>query len=85
TPVSLLEAMACGVPVVVSNLESALEWVGDGESGLVVRPAEQRELEDAILRLIRDPDMRDRFARLGVERVRAGADHMKHMAQMEEL
>jgi glycosyltransferase involved in cell wall biosynthesis len=85
TPVSLLEAMACGVPVVVSNLESALEWVDDGENGLVVHPAEQAELEDAVLRLIRDPGMRARFAAVGVERVRNGADHTKHMTRMEKL
>jgi len=85
TPVSLLEAMACGAPVIISNLESAMEWVTDGENGLVVRPAEQEELEDAILRLIRDPAMRARFAAAGVEKVQQGADHAKHMARMEAL
>ncbi len=85
TPVSLLEAMACGTSVVVSNLESVLEWVNHEESGLVVRPAEQGDLEDAVLRLIRDPEMRTRFAAVGVERVRNGADHLKHMARMEQL
>jgi glycosyltransferase involved in cell wall biosynthesis len=85
TPVSLLEAMACGAPVVVSDLESALEWVTAGENGLVVQPAEQGELEDAILTLIRDPDMRRRFAETGIERVVQGADHTRHMARMERL
>ncbi len=85
TPVSLLEAMACGVPVVISNLESAMEWVTDGENGLVVRPAEQDELEEAILKLIGDPDARERFAAIGVEKVRDGADHVKHMQRMERL
>ncbi len=85
TPVSLLEAMACGVPVIISNLESAMEWVTDGENGLVVRPAEQEELEEAILELIGDPGARERYAAIGVRKVREGADHAKHMRRMERL
>ncbi len=85
TPVSLLEAMACGVAVIISNLESAMEWVTDGENGLVVRPAERRELEDAILKLIGDPAARERFAAIGVRKVREGADHARHMDRMERL
>lgn len=38
TAVSLLEAMSTGLPVIVSGLASACEWVRDGASGLVVPP-----------------------------------------------
>ncbi len=85
TPVSLLEAMACGAPVIISRLESAMEWVTDGESGLVVTPADQRELEDATLKLLGDPDMRRGFARTAFAKVRRDADHEKHMREMERL
>ncbi len=85
TAVSLLEAMACGTPVVVSSLDSALEWVTDGESGLVVAPREQAELEDAVVRLIDSPELREQLGAAGTARVRAGADHEVHMARMEEL
>ncbi len=85
TPVSLLEAMACGSPPVISSLPSALEWVTDGESGLVVPPKDQEALEGAVLRLIDSPDLRARIAEKTVARVRAGADHEAHMATMERL
>ncbi len=85
TPVSLLEGMACGTAVIISNLPSALEWVTHEESGLVVEAGNRTELESAILRLIDRPEMRARFGRIGVEKVRKGADHRAHMARMEKL
>jgi len=85
TAVSLLEAMACGTPVVVSSLASALEWVEDGSSGLVVPPLDRKALEDAILSLIDDPGLRRRLGEESARIVGERADHRVHMARMEEL
>jgi glycosyltransferase involved in cell wall biosynthesis len=85
TAVSLLEAMACATPVVVSSLDSALEWVTDGVNGLVVAPRDQAALETAILTLIDSPDQRREFGRLSAGIVAEKADHDAHMARMEEL
>jgi glycosyltransferase involved in cell wall biosynthesis len=85
TAVSLLEAMACGTPVVVSSLDSALEWVTDGENGLVVSPRDQAALESAVLSLIDSPERRKKFGSISVGIVRERADHDAHMTRMEEL
>lgn len=85
TAVSLLEAMACGTPVIVSSLASALEWVTDGESGLVVPPRDAPSLERAVLRLIDSPDLRAAVGARSAGIVRARADHKVHMARMESL
>ena len=85
TAVSLLEAMACGTPVVVSNLASALEWVVDDESGIVVAPRDTGALADAVIRLLRSSDLRNRLGREAVRTIRERADHRTHMARMEEL
>jgi glycosyltransferase involved in cell wall biosynthesis len=85
TAVSLLEAMACGSSVVVSNLASALEWVSDGESGLSVPPRDAGALESAVLRLIESPDLRRRLGGRAAEIVSERADHRAHMANMEAL
>jgi glycosyltransferase involved in cell wall biosynthesis len=85
TAVSLLEAMACGTPVVVSSLESALEWVTDGESGLVVEPRDLAGLRQAVLRLIDDPTLRSNLGKRSSAIIRERADHEAHMARMEQL
>ncbi len=58
TAVSLLEAMACGRAIIVSNLKSSVEWIREGHSGLVVPPRQAAELSAAMLRLAADSSLR---------------------------
>jgi len=53
TSVSLLEAMACGLPVIVSDLETNREWVKDNYNGFLVPPKNVRILCDKILHLLK--------------------------------
>jgi len=55
TAVSLLEAMSCARGIIISNLPSSVEWIRDGDSGLVVEPRDPQGLADAMLRFARDP------------------------------
>jgi glycosyltransferase involved in cell wall biosynthesis len=58
TAVSLLEAMASAAGVIISSLPSSLEWISDGQSGLVVEPRDEAGLTAAMLRLGRDAEFR---------------------------
>lgn len=53
---ALLEAMACGLPCVVTASDGLDEIVGGGDAGVVVPPADPDALAEAVLRLLRDPD-----------------------------
>jgi glycosyltransferase involved in cell wall biosynthesis len=55
TSVSLLESMACGVPVVASDLPANRRWI-DADSGLIVPPRDAAALAAALLRLHDDPE-----------------------------
>ena len=62
TPNALLEAMSCGLSVVVTDASPGpLELVEDGVTGLVVPVDDDAALASAVLRLIRDPDLRQRL------------------------
>jgi glycosyltransferase involved in cell wall biosynthesis len=61
-----LEAMACGTPVVVSNVSSLPEVVGD--AGLMVDPEEVEELTVALWRLMSDEDLRKDLIDKGLRR-----------------
>lgn len=50
TSISLLEAMATGLPVVVSDIPSNREWVTTGENGWLARVGSSEEFADGLLR-----------------------------------
>jgi len=69
-PLSLLEAMACGIPVIASRVGSVPEVVADGETGLLVEPGSAAELAAAINATLEDPAAalrRAEFARRRIE------------------
>ncbi|MEA2666910.1 MAG: hypothetical protein QOI11_3854, partial [Candidatus Eremiobacteraeota bacterium] len=66
-----LEAMACGVPVVVSSVGGLVDTVVDGMTGLHVPARAPRQLAHALRSLADEPERRKMLGRLGVERVRA--------------
>lgn len=57
-PVSILEAMAAGLPVVASALPGLEEVVVDGETGLLVAPGDAAALAAGLGRLVDDPALR---------------------------
>ncbi len=83
TAMSVLEAMACGVPLIVSDLPSNHEWITPGVNGEVVPVGDQKELTEKMINLLRDTDMRERYSEMNVQTISDRADHDKHMAQME--
>jgi glycosyltransferase involved in cell wall biosynthesis len=68
---SLLDAMAAARPVVATRAGGIPEVVIDEETGLLVPPRDHERLAAAIVRLLRDPALRQRLARAGLDRVRA--------------
>lgn len=64
-PVVLMEAMASGLPVVSTSVMGVPELVEDGESGLLVSPAREDQLANAIARLASAPELRQRMGSAG--------------------
>jgi glycosyltransferase involved in cell wall biosynthesis len=60
-PISLLEAMAVGRPVIASRVAAIPEILRDGENGLLVEPGSSDEIASAIRRLAHDPALAKRI------------------------
>jgi glycosyltransferase involved in cell wall biosynthesis len=73
-PLSILEAMAAGLPVVASAVGGVPEIVDDGTTGLLVPPGDAGALAAALERLLADPALRSRLGGAGWERVRERFD-----------
>jgi glycosyltransferase involved in cell wall biosynthesis len=60
--------MACGTPVVASNLTAVPEVIGD--AGVLVNPMNVEEISDAITNLLENPEKRILYSRKGLERAK---------------
>ena len=67
---SLLDAMACGKPIVATRVGGMPEVVIDGLTGLLVAPRDHEAMADAIVTLLRDDALRTRMGAAGQVRVR---------------
>ena len=63
------EAMACGLPIVATNVGGAREAVIDGETGYLFNPHDVEGMAGAVLKLITDPQLRKSLGAKGKERV----------------
>jgi glycosyltransferase involved in cell wall biosynthesis len=80
TPNSMLEAMACGLFPVAGGIESVREWIDDGVNGLLCDPGSPEEAAGAILRALRDDDLRRAAAAHNRRLIADRADHGQVMA-----
>ncbi|MBK4734278.1 TIGR03088 family PEP-CTERM/XrtA system glycosyltransferase [Noviherbaspirillum pedocola] len=69
TPVTILEAMATGLPVVASKVGGIPEVVDEGATGLLVPPSDARSLAEALAVYARDPALAARHGAAGRQRV----------------
>lgn len=67
-PVSLIEALACGLPAVGTEAGGTPELLGGG-AGILVPPADPEAIAEALARLAEDPALRAKLAEEGRKRV----------------
>ena len=77
---SLLDAMACRRPVVATTAGGIPEVVVDGETGILVPPRDHEAMAAAIVKLLQEPQLRERMGHAGLVRARRrfSAEQMVH-------
>lgn len=64
-PISILEAMRAGLPVIATSVNGIPEEVVDGETGLLVPRQDVQALVDALQTLIQSPELRQQMGKAG--------------------
>ncbi|MEM7051670.1 MAG: N-acetyl-alpha-D-glucosaminyl L-malate synthase BshA [Acidobacteriota bacterium] len=82
---AVLEAMACGVPVVATRVGGVPEVVADGETGFLCPVGDVEAMAAAALRLLRDPDLAGRFGKAGRRRAIECFSQRQIVAQYRQL
>jgi glycosyltransferase involved in cell wall biosynthesis len=62
-PLTMLEAMASGVPPVITGIAGVPEVVTDHKNGVLLEPGAPDEIEQKIIRLFNDPSFQERLSR----------------------
>jgi glycosyltransferase involved in cell wall biosynthesis len=61
TPASMIESMASRLPMIMGEAITIDEWITQGEGGEVVQPRDEDALAAALLKLLRDPELRRQY------------------------
>ena len=80
--VSLMEALACGCPVTVSDIPSNREWVDEGVEGWFFPVEDERALAEAILAAVGSKTNLSRMAQAARKRAAAKADWNQNFPQL---
>jgi glycosyltransferase involved in cell wall biosynthesis len=70
-PTVAMEAMACGLPIVATNVGGLPDLVDDGRTGLLVPPADVRALREALAAIANKPDLAKEMGEAGRQKVGA--------------
>jgi glycosyltransferase involved in cell wall biosynthesis len=81
----VIEAMCMGKPVIATAIGGSLDQVVDGETGFLVPPANPAALAEKILILQRDPRLRERMGKAGLERARTYFDVRQMVEKLEAI
>jgi len=68
-PITLLEAMSCGIPSVVTNVGGNSELCIDGTTGIIVAPNNPKALAEAIITLLTDQNLSSNFSEASKVRI----------------
>ncbi len=83
--VAAVEAMACGIPVLVSDAEGFVEVVENNVSGLIVPKHNIDAITDGMYQLLMDKDLRDSFGAAGIQRAKKYYEWDQNVQNMLEI
>ena len=82
---STAEAMACGLPVVITDNGENSDWVTDGKGGYLVPNNASDILAERVIRLLKDKNMRLKFGRVNRQTIEKRNNYVTEMDRMEVM
>jgi len=83
--ISTKEAMACGLPPIVTDIGDNRKWIKDGENGFIFPVNDSESLAEKIIYLLENRNVRKNFGKINRKMIEERIDYYKWMAKMEQL
>lgn len=83
--VSLMEAMACGLPPIVTDVGDNRKWIKDGENGFIIPTRDPESLAEKIIYLLGNGELRNKMGKINRQLIGERASYWKEMERMERL
>jgi len=83
--VAAVEAAACGLPVIASNIGGLPEVVIDGETGFLIPPKEPQEIVEKLILLIQNKELRKQMGKESRKFVESNYNWFENTSRMESL
>jgi len=85
TSVSLLEAMACALPPIVTDILGNREWIENGVNGFLFPPKNPKALAEKIIELVENEPLRKRFGKRCFRIIKQKATWKESLTKMETI
>ena len=82
---SLLEAMACGLSPIVTDIPANQTWINDGKNGFLFPTRDYKTLASKIIYLLNNEETRENFSRRSQEIVQKKAEQQTEMKKLERI
>ena len=84
-PVALMEALACELPVISTNITGIPELVIHGKTGILIPPKDVAAIADAIKYIFNNPDLAKKFGKAGRRRVESEFNLQNNVSKLIDL
>tara|TARA_Y100000310_G_scaffold343159_1_gene449509 strand:- start:22900 stop:25047 length:2148 start_codon:yes stop_codon:yes gene_type:complete len=85
TSPALMEAMSCGLPIIVTDTGFNKNWIKDGENAFIVPKNNLKIIADKIINLSKNKDLRQKFGKINRKIIIENAEFNKEMKKIEVL
>lgn len=85
TSISLLEAMACELAPIVTDIPANRPWINEGENGFLFPVRDHRTLASKIIYLLKNQEIREDFGRRSRDIVQQNAEEETEMGKLERI
>jgi len=82
---STAEAMACGLPIIITDVAENRKWVEDGVNGFVIPVKDLKPLAEKIIYLLKNENIRKKFGKINRKIIEERNNYYKEMEKMEDI